>query len=76
MLALLYELQHMLAEIAGLPAVSLQPAAGAWRDDGAAGGGGILSRRGQKRTKVLMPDSAHGTNPGQRGDGRLRGRDR
>jgi len=67
LLALLYELQHMLAEISGLPAVSLQPAAGAhgeltallvaaayFRD---------IAHGAPKRTKVLAPDSAHGTNP-------------
>ena len=66
LLALLYELQEDLAEIAGLPAVSLQPAAGAqgeltallvaaafYRDQG----------ESSRRKKVLIPDSAHGTNP-------------
>ena len=47
MLELLYELQQMLAEIAGLPAVSLQPAAGAHGEiDGPAGGGGLFPRSG------------------------------
>src|SRR5262245_65673043 len=54
----------MLAEIAGMDAVSLQPAAGAQGELA-----GILmirayhQSRGEKRTKVLIPDSAHGTNP-------------
>ncbi len=65
MLELLWELQNILAEIAGLDAVSLQPAAGAqgeltallvahayFRDKGEA-----------HRTRILIPDSAHGTNP-------------
>ncbi len=64
MLQLLWELQEMLAEIAGLHAVSLQPAAGAHGEMTA-----LLTARayfrhlGQARTKVLAPDSSHGTNP-------------
>jgi glycine dehydrogenase subunit 2 len=64
LLELLWELQHMLAEIAGLDAVSLQPAAGAHGELTA-----LLVARAhfralrQRRTKVLSPDSAHGTNP-------------
>ena len=64
-LAVMYRLQHMLAEIAGFSAVSLQPAAGAQGELT-----GILmirayheSRRDTQRTKILVPDSAHGTNP-------------
>jgi glycine dehydrogenase subunit 2 len=65
MLELLWQMQNILAEIAGLDAVSLQPAAGAqgeltallvahayFRDQGQ-----------EKRIRVLIPDSAHGTNP-------------
>ena len=65
MLEMLWEMQNFLKEISGLPAISLQPAAGAhgeltalyvaaayFRDKG------MTSRR-----KVLVPDSAHGTNP-------------
>jgi len=64
LLELLCELQDMLAEIAGLSAVSLQPAAGAHGELTAL----LVARAhfralGQKRTKVLSPDSAHGTNP-------------
>lgn len=63
-LQLLYELQEDLAEITGMDAVTLQPAAGAhgeWT-------GLMLIRayhesRGEKRNKVIVPDSAHGTNP-------------
>jgi glycine dehydrogenase subunit 2 len=64
-LAVLYELQEVLAEITGMDAVSLAPAAGAQGELS-----GILmikayhlARGDAKRTKVLVPDSAHGTNP-------------
>jgi len=63
-LQLMYDLGKMLAEIAGMDAVSLQPAAGAQGELA-----GVLmirayhEARGEKRTKVLIPDSAHGTNP-------------
>src|SRR5690606_4552174 len=64
MLRLLYELQHDLAEIAGLPVVSLQPAAGAQGELTALLVAAAYFRdKGMKRTKVLIPDSAHGTNP-------------
>ena len=46
LLAILYELQHDLAEIAGLHAVSLQPAAGARESYRAAGSRRLLSRPG------------------------------
>ena len=62
---LMYELQGMLAEIAGFAAVSLQPSAGA---QGELTGVLIMRKaqiaRGQgHRHKILVPDSAHGTNP-------------
>ncbi len=64
-LRLLYELQELLAKIAGMDAVTLQPAAGAHAEFTA-----ILmfkayhrSRGDAKRTRVIIPDSAHGTNP-------------
>ncbi|HEX2909125.1 MAG TPA: aminomethyl-transferring glycine dehydrogenase subunit GcvPB [Phototrophicaceae bacterium] len=64
-LALMSELQTWLAEIAGFKAVSLQPAAGAQGEFA-----GILmirkyhlDRGDTKRTKILIPNSAHGTNP-------------
>ncbi|MEX2285656.1 MAG: aminomethyl-transferring glycine dehydrogenase subunit GcvPB, partial [Planctomycetaceae bacterium] len=64
MLQILFELQQMLAEIGGLPAVSLQPAAGAQGELTALLVATAYFRdRGQKRTKVLFPSSAHGTNP-------------
>ena len=63
-LELMYELQEALAEIAGMPHVSLQPSAGSHGELA----GVLLTRayhadRGEQRTKVLTPDSAHGTNP-------------
>jgi glycine dehydrogenase subunit 2 len=64
LLALLHELQNMLAEIAGLPCISLQPAAGAHGELTALMVAAAHFRtRGEHRTKVLAPDSAHGTNP-------------
>jgi glycine dehydrogenase subunit 2 len=64
MLQLLFEMQEMLGEIAGLPAVSLQPAAGAQGEFTALLVAAAYFRdRGERRTKVLFPSSAHGTNP-------------
>ena len=64
MLAALYEMQEMLAEIAGLPAVSLQPAAGAQGElTSLLMAAKYFQDRGEKRTKVIFPSSAHGTNP-------------
>ncbi len=64
MLALLFEMQQMLGEIAGLPAVSLQPAAGAHGEMTALlTAAAYFKDRGEHRTKVLFPVSAHGTNP-------------
>jgi glycine dehydrogenase subunit 2 len=64
-LQLLWELEQALAEIGGMRAVTLQPAAGAHGELT-----GILmvrayhrSRGDLARTEVLVPDSAHGTNP-------------
>ncbi|MBI3070538.1 MAG: aminomethyl-transferring glycine dehydrogenase subunit GcvPB [Deltaproteobacteria bacterium] len=63
-LRLLYELAHGLAELAGLHAVTLQPAAGA---QGELTGLMIIRAahiaRGGARTRILIPDTAHGTNP-------------
>ena len=64
MLQILFEMQELLGEIAGLDAVSLQPAAGAQGELTALLCAAAYFRdRGEKRTKVLIPDSAHGTNP-------------
>jgi glycine dehydrogenase subunit 2 len=64
-LALMFELQQWLAEIGGFARVSLQPAAGAHGEFT-----GLLMMRAYhhargdfKRTRILIPDSAHGTNP-------------
>ena len=64
-LCLMVNLQQFLAEIAGMTAASIQPAAGAQGEFT-----GVLmmrayhrSRGDTKRTKMLIPDSAHGTNP-------------
>jgi glycine dehydrogenase subunit 2 len=64
-LQLLWELEGILAEISGMHAVSLQPAAGAQGELT-----GILmirayhrNREDLDRTEVLVPDSSHGTNP-------------
>ncbi|HEX5146365.1 MAG TPA: aminomethyl-transferring glycine dehydrogenase subunit GcvPB [Conexibacter sp.] len=63
-LELMWNLQEALGEIAGLPHVSLQPSAGSHGELT----GVLLTRayhedRGEHRTKVLTPDTAHGTNP-------------
>src|SRR5271170_3316507 len=64
MLAMLWSMQNILAEIAGLDAVSLQPAAGAQGELTALLAAAAYFRdKGQKRSRVLIPDSAHGTNP-------------
>ncbi len=64
-LGLMHETQRWLSEISGFNTVSLQPAAGA---HGELTGVLIIrayhqSRGDTKRTKMLVPDSAHGTNP-------------
>jgi glycine dehydrogenase subunit 2 len=60
----MYELGGFLAEITGMDNVSLQPAAGAHGEfTGMLMIKACLKNRGEKRTKVLVPDTAHGTNP-------------
>jgi len=63
-LALMFNLEQYLAEITGLPAVTLQPAAGA---HGELTGMMIVRAyhidAGAPRHKILIPDTAHGTNP-------------
>jgi glycine dehydrogenase subunit 2 len=61
----MFQLQEWLKEISGLSEVSLQPAAGA---HGELTGVLIIrayhnARGDQKRTRMIIPDSAHGTNP-------------
>ncbi len=65
MLELLYGMQEYLAEISGLPAVSLQPAAGAQGELAAlfVAAAYFRDKKQTHRKKVLVPDSAHGTNP-------------
>ncbi|MBI4552924.1 MAG: aminomethyl-transferring glycine dehydrogenase subunit GcvPB [Candidatus Latescibacteria bacterium] len=61
---LLYELSAYLAEIAGMDAVTLQPAAGAHGElTGLMMMRAYHERQGRPRRKVIIPDSAHGTNP-------------
>ena len=62
-LRLMYELQNVLAMIAGMDAVTLQPAAGAQGEFT----GLLLAQayhrdRGEERHQVILPDTAHGTN--------------
>ena len=63
-LKLMFDLKGFLAEITGMGAVTLQPAAGAHGEFA-----GMLlihafhKSKGMKRTKIIIPDTAHGTNP-------------
>ncbi len=62
-LKLMYDLQGFLAEITGMDYVTLQPAAGAHGElTGMMMVKACLQARGEKRKKVLVPDTAHGTN--------------
>lgn len=57
-------LEQALAEITGMDAVTLQPAAGAHGEfTGILMIRALLETRGNPRKKILVPDSAHGTNP-------------
>src|SRR3954454_7385232 len=63
-LELMWRLERALSEICGLPHTSLQPSAGSHGELA----GLLLTRayhegRGERRTRVLTPDTAHGTNP-------------
>ena len=63
-LELLYELEEMLAEISGMAHVTLQPAAGAQGElTGLMVIRACLRERGNPRRKIIVPDTAHGTNP-------------
>ncbi|MGV8074672.1 MAG: aminomethyl-transferring glycine dehydrogenase subunit GcvPB [Syntrophobacteraceae bacterium] len=63
-LRIMFELERMLAEVTGMDAVSLQPAAGAHGEFA-----GMLifhayhESKGRPRSKIIVPDTAHGTNP-------------
>ncbi len=63
-LRLISDLERLLAEITGMDAVSVQPAAGA---QGELAGMLIISAyhrsKGSARSKIIVPDTAHGTNP-------------
>jgi len=63
-LKLMFHLERLLAEVTGMDAVSLQPAAGA---HGELTGMLIFHAwhrsRNSRRTKIIIPDTAHGTNP-------------
>ncbi|WP_425059201.1 putative glycine dehydrogenase (decarboxylating) subunit 2 [Sporomusa carbonis] len=63
-LEILHNMEKYLAEIAGMDAVTMQPVAGA---HGELTGLKLIRayhrHRGENRTKVIVPDSAHGTNP-------------
>ncbi|MCB9927834.1 MAG: aminomethyl-transferring glycine dehydrogenase subunit GcvPB [Alphaproteobacteria bacterium] len=65
-LQLMQELSHWILTLTGMPAVALSPGAGAHGElTGMAAIRAALEHRGEadKRRKVLVPDSAHGTNP-------------
>lgn len=63
-LKLMYNLQNALLKVTGMDVITLQPSAGA---HGEMTGMMIIKKYfdtiGEKRTKVIIPDSAHGTNP-------------
>ncbi|MEE9593347.1 MAG: aminomethyl-transferring glycine dehydrogenase subunit GcvPB [Thermoplasmata archaeon] len=62
-LQILYELQGMLARIAGMDEVSLQPVAGAQGElTGLLMARAYFEERGEERSEVVLPDTAHGTN--------------
>ncbi len=64
LLHLMFNLKEHLSEISGFPGMSLQPVAGAQGEFA-----GLLimlkyhTEKGNRRSKILIPDSAHGTNP-------------
>lgn len=64
-LELLYEMQKFLGEISGLPSVSLHPAAGAQGELTAlfVAAAYFQDHKETQRKRVIVPDSAHGTNP-------------
>ncbi len=63
-LQIMFELQTFLVSLTGMDAVSLQPAAGAQGEmAGMLMFAAWFRKKGEKRTKILIPDTAHGTNP-------------
>jgi glycine dehydrogenase subunit 2 len=63
-IALIAELSRWLSELTGMPAIAMTPKAGAHGElCGMMAIKAALEARGEKRSVVLVPDSAHGTNP-------------
>jgi glycine cleavage system P protein (glycine dehydrogenase) subunit 2 len=63
-IALIAELSRWLSELTGMPAIAMTPKAGAHGElCGMMAIKSALEARGEKRSIVLVPDSAHGTNP-------------
>jgi glycine dehydrogenase subunit 2 len=63
-LELMWNLQEILAEVAGLPAVTLQPAAGSQGElTGLMLMRAYFAERGEERDTIITADTAHGTNP-------------
>ena len=63
-LRLMWELEQYLGEISGMAGITLQPAAGAHGEfTGIRMIRAALEKKGERRKKVLIPDTAHGTNP-------------
>jgi len=63
-LQLMYELRQYLSEIFGMADFALQPAAGAHGElTGIMVIKKFFEKKGEKRTQILIPDAAHGTNP-------------
>jgi len=63
-LQLIFELEAILAEVSGMDCVSAQPAAGAQGElTGLMLIRAFLSERGNPRKNIIVPDTAHGTNP-------------
>jgi glycine dehydrogenase subunit 2 len=63
-LKLMYDLERFLSEITGMDATTLQPAAGAQGElTGTMLIFALLRSKGEHRSKFLIPDTAHGTNP-------------
>jgi len=63
-LEVLYELERILVEISGMEDISLQPSAGAQGElTGLMAIRAYLTDQGSPRKKIIVPDTAHGTNP-------------
>jgi glycine dehydrogenase subunit 2 len=63
-LELMWRLERMLAEVVGLDAVTLQPAAGSQGElTGLTLMRAYFADRGEERSEIVVPDTAHGTNP-------------